>query len=88
MSNSLALGVVDAIWLAARDGRWRTRDEFLREIRFKAEEVDAAVGLLVKYGFAESSPIGEERFRMVVGCPSPREVATVLSFAGSPSNRK
>jgi hypothetical protein len=86
MSNGLALGVVDAVWLAAKDGHWRTRDELVREVRFKAEEVAAAISLLAKYGFAESSVIEEETFRMIVGCPPPREVATVLWSAGlSPS---
>jgi RIO-like serine/threonine protein kinase len=82
MSNDLAVGIVDAVWLAAKDGHWVTRDELVREVRFKAEEVEAAMSLLAKYGFAESSLVGEETFRMIVGCPPPREVAAVLWSVG------
>jgi hypothetical protein len=82
MSNDLAVGLVDAVWLAAKDGHWRTLDELLREVPFKAEEVAAAISLLAKYGFAESSAVEEETFRIIVGCPPPKEVAAVLWAAG------
>jgi hypothetical protein len=38
----------------------------------------AALHFLVKYGFAESSTAGEERFRMITHGPSPSEAANLL----------
>jgi len=71
-------GVVDGVWLAAADGRWRSYRDLVHKTRFKEEEIAAALRFLVKYGFAESSPAGEKRFRMITQGPSPFEAANLL----------
>lgn len=71
-------GVVDGVWLAAADGRWRSHRDLVHKTRFKEEEIAAALRFLVKYGFAESSSAEVERFRMVTHAPSPLEAANLL----------
>ena len=70
--------VVDGVWLAAADGRWRSRRGLVHKTRFKEEEITAAIHFLVKYGFAESSTAGEKRFRMITHGPSPFEAVNLL----------
>jgi hypothetical protein len=70
--------VVDGIWLAAADGRWRSQRGLVHKTRFKEEEIVAALHFLVKYGFAESSTTGEKRFRMITHGPSPIEAVNLL----------
>jgi len=71
-------GVIDRVWLAAEDGRWHSRRGLVQRTGFEGEEVTAALRFLVKYGFAESSFAGEQRFRMVIDGPSPMEAANLL----------
>ncbi len=71
-------GVIDKIWSIAADGRWHSRRSLIDQIPFKATEVVAALDFLVKYGFAESSTAGEEKFRMITDGPSPMEAANLL----------
>jgi len=70
--------VVDGVWLAAADGRWRSQRGLAHKTRFKEEEITAALHFLVKYGFAEWSTAGEERFRMITYGPSPFEAVNLL----------
>jgi ribulose kinase len=70
--------LVDWVWLAAADGRWRSQCDLFHKTRFKEEEIAAALRFLVKYGFAESSPAEVERFKMVTYGPSPFEAANLL----------
>ena len=70
--------IVDGVWLAAADGRWRSQRGLVQKTRFKEEEIVAALHFLVKYGFAESSTAGEERFRMITHGPSPFEAVNLL----------
>ena len=70
--------VVDAVWLAAVDGRWLSRRGLVHKTRFNEEEIAAALRFLVKYGFAESSPAKEKRFRMITHGPSPSEAVNLL----------
>jgi hypothetical protein len=70
--------VVDWVWLAAADGRWRSQRDLVHKTRFKEEEIAAALRFLVKYGFAESSYAEEERYRMIAHAPSPFEAANLL----------
>ena len=72
--------VIDRVWLVAGDGRWYSRAGLIERTRFEAEEVAAALHFLVRYGFAESSTAGEERFRMITDGPSPMEAANLLHF--------
>jgi hypothetical protein len=74
--------VVDELWLLTRDGRWHTKRDLARKSSFKPEAVNAALGFLVKYGFAHSSG-GAEMMIRVTGGPSPNEVASVLSVLTS-----
>ena len=71
-------GLVDWVWLAAADGRWRSQRDLVSKTRFKEEEIAAALRFLVKYGFAESSYAEEERYRMIAHAPSPFEAANLL----------
>jgi len=87
MSNTLSqVGVVDAVWSAAHDGRWHTGADLAREVPFRAGEVGVALDFLVRYGFAESRLVGEKRFRMIMGSPSPMEAADILRFLGLPAS--
>jgi len=70
--------VVDRVWLAAADGRWHSQRGLVQQTRFEGEEVTAALHFLVKYGFAESSVLGRESYRMITDGPSPAEAAKVL----------
>ena len=70
--------LVDGIWLAAADGRWRSQRGLVHKTRFKQEEITAALHFLLKYGFAESSTAGEKRFRMITHGPSPFEAVNLL----------
>ena len=70
--------VVDWVWLAAADGRWRSLRDLVSKTRFREEEIAAALRFLVRYGFAESSPAELERFKMVTHGPSPFEAANLL----------
>jgi hypothetical protein len=70
--------IMDGVWLAAGDGRWRSLRGLVQKTRFKEEEVAAALYFLVKYGFAESSHARVERFRMIPHAPSPLEAANLL----------
>jgi hypothetical protein len=70
--------VVDWVWLAAADGRWRSQHGVAQKSRFNEEEIAAALHFLVRYGFAESSPAEEKRFRMITHGPSPFEAANLL----------
>ena len=70
--------VVDELWVLTRDGRWHSRSDLARRSSFESEAVDAALGFLVKYGFAQS--LGGEDMRIrSTGGPSPKEVARALS---------
>jgi len=71
-------GVVDGVWLAAADGRWRSQRDLVHKTTFKEEEIAAALCFLVKYGFAESSYAEEEMYRMITHAPSPFEAANLL----------
>jgi hypothetical protein len=83
--DSSEVGVVDAVWSAASDGRWHTRHDLMQTVTFETVEVSAAIDLLVKYGFAERSvDVGEWRFRILRGCPSPLEAAEILLRTGLP----
>ena len=86
VDQSSPAGVVDAVWAAANDGRWHTRRRIAEELPFDAEEVTAALDFLVRYGFAESRLVGEKRFRMIMGSPSPMEAADMLRFLGLPAS--
>jgi hypothetical protein len=70
--------IVDWVWLAAADGRWRSQRDLVSKTRFKEEEIAAALRFLVKYGFAELSSAEEERYRMITDAPSPFEAANLL----------
>jgi hypothetical protein len=70
--------VVDELWDLTRDGRWHSRSALARRSSFEPDAVNAAVGFLVKYGFAQSSGGTETRIRLTGG-PSPGEVARALS---------
>jgi hypothetical protein len=76
--NLTRSGVVDGVWLAAADGRWRSHRNLVHKTRFNEEEIAATLRFLVKYGFAESSSAEEERYRMVTHAPSPFEAANLL----------
>jgi hypothetical protein len=75
--------IVDGVWLAAADGRWRSLRGLARRTRFREEEIAAALRFLVKYGFAESSSAEVERFRMITHGPSPFEAANLLRAFGT-----
>jgi hypothetical protein len=79
--------VVDELWLLTRDGRWHTKRDLTRKSSFKPEAVNAALGFLVKYGFAQSSGQAEMMIR-VTGGPSPNDVASVLSHLALGSERR
>ena len=70
--------VIERVWSLARDGRWHSRGSLVERSRFGAEEVAAALHFLVRYDFAETSTVREERFRMISDGPSPMEAANLL----------
>jgi hypothetical protein len=80
------VGVVDVVWTAAGDGRWHARRRIAEEVPFEAEEVTAALDFLVRYGFAQSSPLDGKRFKIVMGGPSPMEAAKILRAMASRGN--
>lgn len=84
--DSSRVGVVDVVWSAGCDGQWRTVAHIAGEVPFKSEEVEAALDLLVRYGFAESCVLGEKWFRVIVDSPSPMEAAEVLQLVGLPAH--
>jgi hypothetical protein len=69
--------VVDELWILTKDGRWHSRSCLAKKSSFEAEAVNAALGFLVKYGFAQSSGGADMRIRLTGG-PSPNEVARAL----------
>jgi hypothetical protein len=77
--------VVDWVWLAAADGRWRSQRDLVHKTGFKEEEIAAALRFLVKYGFAQSSFAEESRYRMITHAPSPFEAANLLRAVASES---
>jgi len=79
--------VVDELWFLARDGRWHTRRDLASESSFEPEAVNAALGFLVKYGFAQASAGAEMTIR-VPGSPSPNEVASMLSVLALDNERR
>ena len=79
--------VVDELWFLTRDGRWHTRQDLTRKSSFDPEAVNAALGFLVKYGFAQSSE-GAEMMIRVTGGPSPNDVASVLSVLALNNERR
>jgi hypothetical protein len=79
--------VLDELWFLARDGRWHTRQDLASESSFEPEAVNAALGFLVKYGFAQSLG-GAEMMIRVTGGPSPNEVASVLSVLALDNERE
>jgi hypothetical protein len=79
--------VVDAVWSAGRDGRWHTPSSLAKRVPFEPQEIEAALGFLERYGFAHSSPIGERRFKMIVGGPSPTEAVDVMLLVGLRDDR-
>jgi hypothetical protein len=70
--------LVDAVWAAAKDGRWYTIRDLAKRVPGSGASLVNAVRFLLKYGFAEVSPSGGERFRMIDGCPPPSKVADGL----------
>jgi hypothetical protein len=70
--------VIDTVWATAADGNWRLRRTLVDKLSFQPEEIQAALDFLLKYGFAQSSKLGEEAFRMIKEGPSPMEAAKVL----------
>ena len=82
-----SLDVVDGVWLAAADGRWRSQRGLVHKTRFKEEEITAALHFLVKYGFAEWTTEGEKRFRMITNGPSPFEAVNLLRTVAIESGR-
>ena len=79
--------VVDELWFLTRDGRWHTRRDLASESSFEPEAVNAALGFLVKYGFAQSSGGAEMTIRSIGG-PSPSEVARMLSVLAFDSEQR
>jgi hypothetical protein len=75
--------VIDRVWSVASDGQWHSRRTLVSQIAFAASEITAAVSFLVKYGFAESSGVGEERFKIFTTGPSPKEAASLLGVVES-----
>lgn len=71
-------GLVDLVWVAARDARWHTAEEIARRIQSPVEKVASVLSFLEKYGFARSSATPETRFRVDPGTPSPRLTALSL----------
>jgi hypothetical protein len=82
-----SLDVVDGVWLAAADGRWRSQRGLVHKTRFKEEEITAALHFLVKYGFAEWTTEGEKRFRIITNGPSPFEAVNLLRTVAIESGR-
>jgi len=78
MARFTRADVIDTVWSTAADGDWHSRRGLVELTRFEGEEIAAALRFLVKYGFAESSIAGEERFRMITDGPSPLEAAKIL----------
>jgi hypothetical protein len=70
--------VIDKIWLAAGDGPWHSLRGVTEQTRLEVDEVAVALYFLVRYGFAEPSFGGEQRFRMIMDGPSPMEAADLL----------
>lgn len=70
--------VIDKIWLAAGDGRWHSLRALTEQTQLEVDEVAVALHFLVRYGFAEPSFGGEERFRIIMDGPSPMEAADLL----------
>ena len=79
--------VIDRVWLVASDGRWHSRRDLVQQTRFDGEEIKAALRFLVKYGFAESSIAGQEKFRMITDGPSPMEAANLLRAVEQQADR-
>jgi hypothetical protein len=78
MSEATApANVIDELWSLAQDNRWHGQRALARMSDFNAEVVWAALGFLVKYGFAQVSGDGKRRIRITAG-PSPRQVASIL----------
>ena len=75
---SLFATVVDELWSLTGDGQWHSARALVQRSSFKPDVVNAALEFLVKYGFVQSSGDMEMRV-MMVGGPSPGEVAKVLS---------
>ena len=76
--DSSRVGVADAVWLAGCDGQWRTATSLAEEVPFRPDEVEAALNLLVRYGFAESCVVGEKWFRIIQDAPSPIDAVYAL----------
>jgi len=77
-----SLSVVDELWSLANDGRWHTRRALIRKSSFEPDAVIAAIGFLVKYGFARSSRGTGTRIK-ATRVPSPNTMARLLSFLAS-----
>ena len=70
--------VIDKVWSIASDGQWVSIDVLMKRARCRADDVAAALHFLIKYGFAESSTVGEESVRMITEGPSPMEAVNLL----------
>jgi hypothetical protein len=78
MAPSTLADVIDTVWATAADGNWHLRRTLVDKLSFRPEEIQAALDFLQKYGFAQSSTIGEEAFRMIKEGPSPMEATKIL----------
>jgi len=78
MNDASRAGVVDAVWMAGRDGQWWTAASIAEEVPFRSDEIQAALDFLVRYGFAESCVVGDKWFRMIPDTPSPIEAVCAL----------
>ena len=75
-SHQLSVGLIDAIWSVAHDGRWHTPDDLARGLPFGVDRISEALDFLWRFGFAELS--ATRGFRMSSTGPSPREVAGII----------
>jgi hypothetical protein len=70
---------IQMVWLAVADGCWHSRLSIIKRIpALGSMEVISVLDFFVKYGFAEPSVAGEERFRVITDGPSPMEAAGLL----------
>ena len=76
------IGVVDAVWLVGRDGRWHTQSDFAKRAGFRDDDVAGVLDFLVKYGFAQSSSPAERKFKRIMNGPSPMKAAEILRALG------
>ena len=73
---------IEVVWESVSDGGWHTLGELAMRLRIGTTTIATALDFLVKYGFAESTDLDQENFRLSCLGPSPKVTARILHCVG------